>query len=660
MDELIQVLIGGVAIGAVYFLLGAGVNIVFGQSRIVNFAHGQFLVIAGFTGWAIERAGVPLVVSLVLAIVAVALLAMICERLLLRRVIGSPFTAFLVSLGLFLILQQAVVSIWGPQPEQLSSPLNGSWAVGQVSIPKTTPVIVAVAVVVGALLVLALRKTALGRRTRASAEDPFASAYCGVNVSAISSLTFAGGSALAALAGVLVALAYPIDPTAGSTFLIDGFVVALIGGLGSIEGAAVGGIVLGLAETVAQAYGAGEWVPAISIGLVIVVLVVRPTGLFSRFGGVISEAGPTYRAKRAGPSYRSRKLALTVAVGAAIAVIPFTGLNFATLNIMQFTLVYAIVACAVGFFYRMTGLLTFGIGASMGLGGYVCAIALTHWKWNFWLAFLAALAVCGVFGLVMGFVLARTRGLYFLIITFSIADALALIALNASGLTGGSSGITVYSNFGSILGISFGGTKSLYYLFAVSLLIVMIAIGIIVRTGYGRRAQSVRENERLAMSLGVSPRWYIVTSFAISSMIAGFGGVLFLYQDLSIAPSLFTGLATVTFPLMVILGGSLEGGGPVIGAGILTLVPHYLDFSPATKTYIYGALIIVIMLSFREGLVPKVGELADAAITRILRPHRQPSLATTAEPAAHDVADEKPGPVIKPEAEGARPISPRG
>ena len=617
MNEAIQVVIGGLAVGAVYFLLGAGISLVFGQSRIVNFAHGQFLIIAGFTGWALQRSGVPLVVSLIVAVLVVAVIAVLLERLLLRRVVDSPFTAFLVSLGVFLILQQAVISIWGPSPEQLSSPLSGSWQVGQINIPKTTPLLLAVSIVVGTVLVLSMRKTSLGRRIRASAEDSFASEYCGVNVSKISSLTFAAGSAIAGLAGVLVALVYPIDPYAGDSFLIKGFVVALIGGLGSIEGAAVGGIVLGLAETSGQAYGAGEWVPAIGIGLLILVLLVRPNGLFARFGNVIAESAPINKVKAIGPDYPIRKWGMTAMWVIGIAIVPFVGLNSAGFNIVQIALVYAVVACSVGFLYRMTGLLTFGAGAFMGLGGYMCAIAVTSWGWNFWLAFVVALVACGAAGAVVGFVLARTRGLYFLIITFSIADALALIELNTASVTGGSSGVTVTSNFGSIFGISFGSARSLYYLFAGVLLVVMVVIGLTLRSGYGRRSQSIRENERLAMSLGVSPRWYIVTSFAISSMIAGVGGILFLYQDVAISPSLFTGLATVTFPLMVILGGSLEGGGPLVGAAILTLLPHYLNFSPATKAYIYGALIVVMMLSFRDGLVPRVNELVDSLITRV-------------------------------------------
>jgi branched-subunit amino acid ABC-type transport system permease component len=627
MNEAIQVIIGGLTLSAVYFLLGSGVSLVFGQSRIVNFAHGQFLVIAGFAGWAIERAGVPVIFALIFAILTVALVAFILERLLLKRVADSPFTAFLVTLGVFLVLQQAVISIWGPAPEQLVTPLGGSWQIGQVNIPKTSPVIFSVALIVGVGIVLLMRKTGLGRAIRASAEDSFAGEYCGININRISSLTFAAGSAVAGLGGVLVALVYPIDPMAGNIYLMTGFVVALIGGLGSIEGAAVGALILGLSSTAGQAYGAAIWVPAITTGLIIVVLLFRPNGLFSRFGGAISEAVAVNRMRRSGPSYKSRQRTLTGLVVLLLVAVPFIGVNYSGLNVIQVAVVFAIVATSVGFFYRMTGILNFGSGAFMGIGGYVVAIGVNIWGWNFWQAFIVSLLVCGFVGAIVGLVLSRARGLYFVIITFSVCDLFALVEQNWAHLTGGSAGITVISNFGSVFGINFSSPRSLYYLFVAGLLIVTVFTGWILKTGYGRRSQSVRENERLAMSLGVSPRWYIVSSFAISCMVAGLGGIFFVYQDLAIAPAQFTGIATVTFPLMVILGGGLEGGGPVIGAALLTVMPHYLNFSPATKIYVYGALIIVIMLSFRDGIIPSVNQFVDGAISRF---KRTPALGATA------------------------------
>src|SRR6185437_4126108 len=285
VTEAIQVVVGGVALGAVYFLLGAGVSLVFGQGRIVNFAHGQFLVIAGFTAWAVARSGVPLLVSLLVGVVVVGILAYILERFLLRRVINNPFTAFLISLGIFLILEQAVVSIWGPAPEQLSSPVSGSWSIGDVTIPKTTPVLIGAAAIIGVVLAVIIRRSRMGRMIRASAEDAYASQYSGINVSLVRSVAFVGGSAVAGLAGVLLALEYPINPSAGETYLITGFVVALMGGLGSLGGAAVGGLVLALAETVGQAYGAGQWVSGIGVALLVLVLIVRPEGLFTKFTG---------------------------------------------------------------------------------------------------------------------------------------------------------------------------------------------------------------------------------------------------------------------------------------------------------------------------------------------------------------------------------------
>lgn len=623
MNEAAQVLIGGLSLGAVYFLLGAGVSLVFGQSRIVNFAHGQFLVISGFTTWAIARSGVPLLVALVVGVLVVALLAVVMERFVLRHVIESPFTAFLVSLGLFLILEQGVIDIWGGTPEQVSSPVSGSWALGGINIPKTTPVMIGSAIVIGAVLAFTVRRSRMGRMIRASAEDAFASRYSGINVSMIRSVAFAFGSGVAGLAGVLLALEYPIAPYSGETYLITGFVIALIGGLGSLAGAAVGGVVLALAETIGQAYGAGEWVSAISLGLLVLVLIIRPGGLFSRFSGAIAEAQTvlvgTTRRLGSGPV---RSVAVVAGFSVLLFVLPLVGLGTSTLSILEVALIFGIVAYSVALLYRLTGLLSFGSGAFMGIGAFTSAIFVGSWHWDFWLSLMATLATCAVLGALTGLLLSRTRGLYFLIVTFALADGAALIEQNLS-VTGGASGMTITSNFGSIFGITFGSGESIYYLSATVLAVVVVAVWLICRSKFGQRAQTLRENEKLAASLGVGPLPYIVIAFTVSAVIAGMGGVLYLYQDLAISPSLFTALATVSLPLMVILGGVLAPSGPLVGALALLLVPHFLNFNTNAETYVYGAIIVVVMLGARGGLVPFVDDVSSrlvARFTRQLRP----------------------------------------
>jgi len=612
----IETAIGGLTLSGLYFLIAVGVTIVFGQTRNINFAHGQFLVFAALLTWEfVNNRGYPYVLAVFLAVAIVAAMAFVLDALLLRRLGDNAFAAFLVTLGVLLLLQQGSVEIWGPSSQQLRPVVIGRWVIGGVFIPRADVVIVIVAAVLTVGLFVLLQRSRFGRSVRASAEDPLAASHLGVPVRRVASAAFVGGTALAALAGGLMALIFPISPFDGGFFIIKGFAVALVAGLGSVPGAGLAALILGMSETMGQAYWRTEWVPAISFVLIIGVLVLRPSGFFGRKAAATEMAGGFVPPPV--PRYRPWTVAVFGALLGFGIFLPVVMESFQGRTIAGFAALFAIQASAVGLFYRLTGELSFVHGAFWGVGAYVGAYASREWDWGFWTVLPAAVLGAMVVAFVAGAVILRTTGLQFLLVGFVATDVLALLLVNWRSVTGGTSGITVIDPPGSVFGFSFFDPRELYQLFFALLLLALLVVWWVQRTSFAKRLIAARDNVVLARSLGQTVRLNKLLAFTLTAGLSGVSGVAYLYQNFSVAPSLFTGLATVAFPLMVILGGSRSLLGPVAGAFVLGYLPFWFDLGPGTTQLAYGVALVIVMLLVPQGVVPTIVRLLNAVPARV-------------------------------------------
>ncbi|MCL5877343.1 MAG: branched-chain amino acid ABC transporter permease [Candidatus Bathyarchaeota archaeon] len=284
---IILTLVWGVAIGCVYILLATGLNLIFGVMKLVNFAHGQLLMLSAFLTWTISVAsGMNAYLAIIVSMIVVALLGVGVERLTFRRVLGTDkLNEIFVSLGLIYIFENAAMLIWGPQPKQIVSPFSGmSLALPGVSI--TYDRIIAVVVVVAALAAFGvlIKKTKIGLAMRATSQRNTTAMLMGINVEKIYMITFAIGAALAAVAGGLYGIIFSFDYQVGAMPTIIAFAIIIMGGLGSIKGAIVGGLLYGIAEQLATLFLGGIWGSAVAFALLIVVLVIRPNGIFGEKG----------------------------------------------------------------------------------------------------------------------------------------------------------------------------------------------------------------------------------------------------------------------------------------------------------------------------------------------------------------------------------------
>jgi branched-chain amino acid transport system permease protein len=283
MDEFLQQVVNGLSVGSIYVLVAIGVTLVFGVARLVNFAQGQFLILGSYLAFALVAAGISFWVAVLPVAVAVGLAGVATDRALLRRTIDRPENGFIVSLGLVIALEGLFTEIWSADDRKLSGPVSGVVEVAGTRIPENRLLTFAVAALGVAALYYVMRRTDTGRSMRAAAENRDAAALVGVNVGRTISSAFFVGAFLAGLAGAFLATLFPFTPYSGTPYVVKGLAVALIGGLGSIEGALVVGLALGVAETLGSAYGIGsEWRDGYAFIAMAALLVWRPYGLFGR------------------------------------------------------------------------------------------------------------------------------------------------------------------------------------------------------------------------------------------------------------------------------------------------------------------------------------------------------------------------------------------
>ena len=281
-------LINGISLGSVYAIIALGYTMVYGIARMLNFAHGDIIMVGGFTVFTIvtTMGGSP-VVGILASVVVCTVLGVTIERVAYRPLRdASPLAVLITAIGVSYLLQNVALLIFGSNARQFTSVITVpalKLAGGKLSISSVTIVTILSCIVIMAALMAFINKTKMGQAMLAVSEDRGAATLMGINVNRTISVTFAIGSALAAVAGVLLCSAYPsLSPYTGSMPGIKAFVAAVFGGIGSIPGAMIGGLALGIIENLSKAYISTELSDAIVFGVLIVVLLLKPTGLLGK------------------------------------------------------------------------------------------------------------------------------------------------------------------------------------------------------------------------------------------------------------------------------------------------------------------------------------------------------------------------------------------
>lgn len=290
--EFLSYLISGLSLGSVYAIIALGYTMVYGIAKMLNFAHGDVIMVGGYISYFVATAlaakgAISGWVAMLVAMAVCTVLGIIIEGLAYKPLRAAPSLAVLITaIGVSYFLQNSALLLWGANPKSTAPLISGTLSLfgGALTISYVSMLTVVMCVVIMVGLTLFTSKTKMGKAMRACSEDKGAAQLMGINVNRTISVTFAIGSALAAIAGVLLCSSYPtLSPTTGSMPGIKAFTAAVFGGIGSIPGAFVGGLLLGIIESLAKAYISSQLANTIVFAVLIVVLLVRPAGLMGKY-----------------------------------------------------------------------------------------------------------------------------------------------------------------------------------------------------------------------------------------------------------------------------------------------------------------------------------------------------------------------------------------
>src|SRR6266404_3253356 len=553
-----QLLIGLIN-GSFYALLSLGLAVIFGLLNIINFTHGAQYMMGAFVAWfLLNKAGMGYWWALVVAPIAVGIIGVIIERTMLKQLYKlDHLYGLLLTFGLALIIQGLFRNEYGSSglPYSIPSQLTGGQNLGFMFLPNYRAWVIVFSLAVCLSTWFVIEKTKLGSYLRAATENPELVRAFGINVPRMITLTYGFGVGLAALAGVMAAPIYSVNPLMGADLIIVVFAVVVIGGMGSIMGSIVTGFGLGLVEGLTKVF-----YPEASNTVIFVLMV----GAF---------------------------------VAAPFVVYPV---------FLMKALCFALFACAFNLLIGYGGLLSFGHAAYLGSAGYVTAHAAKVWGWPPELAILAGVAGAAALGLVIGALAIRRQGIYFAMITLALAQMLYFFCLQAP-FTGGEDGIQSVPR-GLLFGlVDLRNTLTMYFTVLAIFLAGFLLIYRTIHSPFGQVLKAIRENEPRVLSLGYGADQYKLIAFVLSAALSGLAGgtKAIVFQLASLTDVHWTMSGEVV--LMTLLGGLGTVFGPVVGAVIVIGLESYLAQLGAWVTVVQGAIFVLCVLAFRRGVV---GELA--------------------------------------------------
>ena len=285
MTHFIQTLISGLSLGSIYALIALGYTMVYGIAKMLNFAHGDIIMIGAYTAfYAMTAFHLHPIFSVVLAVITSTLLGVVIEKVAYTPLRSAPRLSLLITaIGISFLLENGAQLLFGADTKSMDTLVPGNVTFGPVTVSYTAILTIIVAVIAMVALTLLVQKTKLGKAMRAVSEDMGAAQLMGISLNRTISFTFAIGSALAGIGSVLYLCAYQqASPTMGSMLGLKAFVAAVLGGIGSIPGAMIGGFAIGLLEALVSAVGLSIWKDGVVFAILIVVLLVKPTGILGR------------------------------------------------------------------------------------------------------------------------------------------------------------------------------------------------------------------------------------------------------------------------------------------------------------------------------------------------------------------------------------------
>ena len=602
MDLVFGQFVAGLSIGSTLFLISAGLTLIFGVTRIINFAHGSLFMVGAYAASTLTAMlpATPLGFfgGVLLAAIAVGLLGALIELLVLRLIYrAAEIFQLLATFGLVLVVQDVVLLVWGPQERfaPRAPGLAGSVEIFGAFIPQYTLFLIAVGPIVYGVLAWLLKRTRWGVWIRACAQDRETASALGIPQSVLFTSVFALGAFLAGLAGALQIPRETVNLQMDMTILVEAFVVVVVGGLGSVTGALAASFAIGILH----AFGTW-WLPQSTLVLTFVVmaavLVARPHGLLGR--AILRSAARNETHPPFTPLARSWRL-LWLALLIVAALLPLAAGDYAIVIATEIAIA-ALLAASLHFAMGLGGIVSFGHAAFFGIGAYTVALCMGSLDMPFAVAIIGGALAAGAVALAVGVVVLRSAGVYAAMLTLAFAQILWSTAVQWVDVTGGDNGILeLWATLPAWLASRFGTYWFALAIVAASLMALRHAA--VAPFGFSLRAS--RDSALRAEALGIDVARVRWLAFAAGGAFGGLAGALHALQKGAVFPTVLSIPVSVDALIMVLLGGLHTLSGPIIGA----LAYHGLstELVRATEHWrlVLGLAIVLLVVLFPGGIV---------------------------------------------------------
>ena len=619
LADLAAQLLNGLANASTLFLLASGLSLIFGVTRVVNFAHGSLYMLGTYGGiWVAERVTGPFGFwgGVLLAALAVALVGILVEGLVLKRIYHAPeLFQLLGTFAVVLILKDAALMLWGA--EDILGPrapgLEGAVEIGGATVPEYDLFLIALGPVVLVALDQLFRRTRWGVLVRAATEDREMVGALGVNQALLFTGVFALGSFLAGLSGALQIPREPASLNLDLVAITDAFVVVVVGGLGSLRGAFLAAVIIGVVKALCVSLGTVEFAGlsfnftkltlVIEFLLMALTLAVRPWGLLGRAQGPAEAARHVALVRAPG---RTFWVGCAGVVGLC-ALAPLAADEY-VLVLATDILVFALFSASLHFLMGPGGMASFGHAAFFGAGAYAAALLARQAGWPMLAAIAAAPAFAAVGGLVVGWFSVRLAGVYLAMLTLAFAQIAWSIAFQWDDVTGGSNGLV------GVWPAAWVASKAAYFQLTLVLCSAGIAaLWIVMHAPFGFALRAGRDASARAEAIGIHVRRIRWLAFPVAAAAAGLAGALFAFSKGSLSPEVMAISRSVDGLVMVLLGGVQTLLGPVVGAAAFTWLQDEMLRHTEYWRLVLGATVLVLVLAFPRGIV---GSLAPRVARR--------------------------------------------
>jgi branched-chain amino acid transport system permease protein len=615
----VSAVLNGVTLAGLYFLVASGFTLVFGLMRNVNLAHGSLYLLGAYIGYDVAQWTNNWFLGVVVGTLVLGAVGALLQVLVFQRLAGDELRQTLVTIGISIVAADLMLAVWGGKTYQFTIP---EWLDGSIATPIITAiksngqivtmrypfyrlVVLAASLVIGVGLWLALNRTKVGMMIRAGVDDRAMLSVTGVNVRWLFVAVFAIGGMLAGFSGVVGGSALSVAPGEDVRYLLASLVVVIVGGMGSIAGAAIGALLIGLAEQIGLVYFPTYGV-VLTFVIMVVTLAIRPQGIV---GNARTRLADPPRVAIPGDIVSPEFTPATAWLGIALVIFPLVVSPFIAFQLGAQTLILGMIALSLMILAGYGGMVSLAQLTVAGIAGYAVAIlgsnsaGVLGLGWPWWLYVPVSILIAGCVSALIGMIAVRTAGIYTIMITLAVATAFFYFAQQNYSLFNGHSGFRGVQP-PVVFGIDWRGQIPFYYLTLGVAAVVYCVVIYCARSPFGRALMATRDNHRRVRAVGYNVTHLRVAAYFFAGIVAGVAGVLYVWFNGRISPGTVGVGELIGILVIAVIGGLRHPIGPFIGAALFVFLKTFaIDVAGADRfNTLIGLVFLAIVFASPDGL----------------------------------------------------------